>query len=84
MVVNPKLTGGITRENIRLALASENIEARPLWKPMHLQPIFQDAPYYGKSISERLFENGLCLPSGSNLTQEELGRVTTGIKKCFS
>ncbi|RDB07620.1 DegT/DnrJ/EryC1/StrS family aminotransferase [Runella aurantiaca] len=84
MVVNPKLTGGITRENIRLALASENIEARPLWKPMHLQPIFQDAPYYGKSISERLFENGLCLPSGSNLTQEELGRVTNGIKKCFS
>ena len=84
MVVNPKLTGGITRENMRLALASENIEARPLWKPMHLQPIFQDAPYYGKSISERLFENGLCLPSGSNLTQEELGRVTTGIKKCFS
>ncbi len=84
MVVNPKLTGGIARENIRLALASENIEARPLWKPMHLQPIFQDAPYYGKSISERLFDNGLCLPSGSNLTQEELGRVTTGIKKCFA
>jgi dTDP-4-amino-4,6-dideoxygalactose transaminase len=84
MVINPKLTGGITRENIRLALASENIEARPLWKPMHLQPIFQDAPYYGKSISERLFDNGLCLPSGSNLTQEELGRVTTEIKKCFA
>ncbi|AXE21141.1 pyridoxal phosphate-dependent aminotransferase [Runella rosea] len=83
IVVNPKLTGGITRETIRLALASQNIEARPLWKPMHLQPIFQDAPFYGKSISERLFENGLCLPSGSNLTQEELGRVTTGIKKCF-
>lgn len=83
LVVNPKLTGGVTRETLRLALASENIEARPLWKPMHLQPIFQEAPYYGKSIAERLFENGLCLPSGSNLTEEELGRVITGIKKCF-
>jgi len=83
IVVTPKLTGGITRETIRLALASQNIEARPLWKPMHLQPIFQDAPYYGESTSERLFANGLCLPSGSNLTQEELGRVITGIKKCF-
>ena len=83
IVVNPQLTGGITREDIRLALAAENIEARPLWKPMHLQPIFQQAPYYGKNISEQLFEYGLCLPSGSNLTQEELESVTAAIKKCF-
>lgn len=57
-----------------MALEQKNIESRPLWKPMHMQPIFADCPYYGKDVAEQLFENGLCLPSGSNLGHaEELG-----------
>ncbi len=62
---------GYTREDLRLGLLDSNIESRPLWKPMHLQPIFSNSPYYGERVSEELFENGLCLPSGSNLTQME-------------
>ena len=75
---------GISRETIRLALEQENIESRPLWKPMHLQPIFEGAPYYGDGTSERLFANGLCLPSGSNMTDEERERVVQCIKGCFA
>ncbi len=60
-----------TREAIRLALEAQDIEARPLWKPMHLQPVFEGAPYYGEKVAEDLFDRGLCLPSGSNLTDEE-------------
>ena len=71
------------REKIRLALEKENIEARPLWKPMHLQPIFKDYPYYGDKLSEQLFEKGLCLPSGSNMTEEQLTRVISVIKSLF-
>ena len=63
------------REALRLALEQENIESRPLWKPMHLQPIFQEYPYYGSNVSEELFEKGLCLPSGSNLTLTDLERI---------
>lgn len=74
---------GITRETIRLALEEENIESRPLWKPMHLQPVFASSPFYGEDFSEKLFENGLCLPSGSNLTMEELNRVADAVKSCF-
>ena len=66
---------GFTREDVRLALDGENIESRPLWKPMHLQPVFKDAPYYGNGTSERLFEIGLCLPSGPTLTDEDVERV---------
>ena len=66
---------GFTREDVRLALDEENIESRPLWKPMHLQPVFKDAPYYGNGTSERLFEIGLCLPSGPTLTDEDVERV---------
>jgi dTDP-4-amino-4,6-dideoxygalactose transaminase len=64
--------GEISREDIRIALEKENIESRPLWKPMHLQPVFAGTPFYGNGTSEYLFEKGLCLPSGSNLTDEEL------------
>lgn len=64
-----------TREKIRLTLENENIESRPLWKPMHLQPVFEKYPYYGKNVSERLFNNGLCLPSGSNLTDNDRERI---------
>ncbi len=80
IVVDPEQSGGITREDIRLALLEDNIESRPLWKPMHLQPVFKDAPYYGDRVSEELFEQGLCLPSGSNLTEEDLNRVVDRIK----
>lgn len=66
---------GVTREDIRLALQEENIESRPLWKPMHMQPVFADCPFYGNGTSKKLFENGLCLPSGSNMTNEEQNRV---------
>ncbi len=67
--------GGVTREDIRLHLEKDNIETRPLWKPMHLQPVFANSPFYGDGTSERLFDLGLCLPSGSNLSDEDLKRV---------
>ncbi|WP_313790404.1 aminotransferase class I/II-fold pyridoxal phosphate-dependent enzyme [Flagellimonas ochracea] len=69
------------RESIRLALGNENIESRPLWKPMHLQPVFKDAISFTNGISEALFEKGLCLPSGSNLEQMDLERICNVIKK---
>lgn len=81
ILIDPAKTNGITRENIRLSLEEENIESRPLWKPMHLQPVFADSPFYGNGISEKLFENGLCLPSGSNLTEGDLDRVVNEIIK---
>ena len=70
----------VGREDIRLALVAANIDCRPLWKPMHLQPIFEAAPYYGNGTSDKLFEEGLCLPSGSNLTSAELDKVASIIK----
>ena len=84
ILVDAAKTGGVTREDIRLALENENIESRPLWKPMHLQPVFQEFPYYGGRVAEDLFENGLCLPSGSNLSEEDLGRVVEWVKKVLS
>lgn len=68
------------REQIRLALQEENIESRPLWKPMHMQPIFQSYEYYGGNNAERLFEIGLCLPSGSNLTDLDRERISLALK----
>lgn len=75
ITVDPE-EAGFTREDVRLALDADNIESRPLWKPMHLQPVFKDAPFYGNGTSERLFEIGLCLPSGPTLTDEDIERVT--------
>lgn len=66
---------GFNREQLLLTLDQENIESRPLWKPMHLQPIFESAPYFGGNVAEELFKNGLCLPSGSNLNEEDLERI---------
>jgi dTDP-4-amino-4,6-dideoxygalactose transaminase len=66
---------GFNADKIRIALEADNIESRPLWKPMHMQPIFKDAPYYGDRLAESLFETGLCLPSGSNLTKDERNRI---------
>lgn len=73
-----------SREDLRLSLVKENIDSRPPWKPMHLQPVFEKAPYYGAQVSEKLFENGLCLPSGSNLSQEELNRVLATVQEVSS
>ena len=72
-----------TREKIRLALAAENIESRPLWKPMHMQPVFKTAPAYINGVSEDLFSRGLCLPSGSNLTDADKERIVAVIRGCF-
>ncbi len=66
---------GVTREDLRLALEKENIESRPLWKPMHLQPVFEGCAFYGDGTSDRLFRDGLCLPSGSNLSADDMNRV---------
>lgn len=71
----------LTREGLRLALEEQQIESRPLWKPMHLQPVFHKYPFYGGTIAEDLFEKGLCLPSGSNLTQEDKIRIKEAILK---
>lgn len=83
IVIDPQKTNGKTREDLRLALESKNIESRPLWKPMHLQPVFEDYPYYGNNVAESLFENGLCLPSGSNITKEELNRIKSVLDGFF-
>ena len=80
ILVNPKKINKVSREDIRIKLDEENIESRPFWKPMHMQPVFRDAPYYGDRLSENLFENGLCLPSGSNMTFLDKKRVVETIK----
>jgi dTDP-4-amino-4,6-dideoxygalactose transaminase len=74
ILIDPDITG-TDRENVRLRLESENIESRPLWKPMHLQPVFQGYPAYVNGVSEGLFDRGLCLPSGSNMTEEDKYRI---------
>lgn len=74
IVIHPEKSK-ITRESIRLALEKENIESRPLWKPMHLQPIYKESPYYGSVVSDKLFRYGLCLPSGSNLSDDDRDRI---------
>ena len=73
----------ISREELRLFLEQDNIESKPLWKPMHMQPIFKEYPAYGGSNSEYLFKYGLCLPSGSNLSEEDLDRIVDKIKQAF-
>jgi pyridoxal phosphate-dependent aminotransferase EpsN len=79
ITVDPKRFG-VTREDVRLALEKENIESRPVWKPMHLQPVFKDCRMHGGQVSEAAFENGLCLPSGSSLTSEERQRVVAVVR----
>ena len=74
----------ITPEDIRLALEAENIETRWLWRPMHMQPVFADAPYYGGNCAQNLYEHGLCLPSGSSLTDEEIHRVADALISFFN
>ena len=74
-------SSNFTSEELRLKLTEANIESRPLWKPMHLQPVFKDAAFYGTSNSEDLFNCGLCLPSGSNLTKKDKQRIKNAINK---
>lgn len=81
--INSEITGA-TREDIRISLEKENIESRPLWKPMHLQPIFKDCPAYINGVSEKLFNDGLCLPSGSNMTDSDRQRVQETLIKGLS
>ena len=75
--VDPRIAHGITREDLRLALEQANIESRPLWKPMHLQPVFRGCAYFGSDVGETLFRAGLCLPSGSNLSEQDFERIFT-------
>ena len=81
VTVDPALFGA-SREDIRLALEAENIESRPLWKPMHLQPIFSACPMVGGSVAEHLFDRGLCLPSGSSLAREDQARAIEVFAGC--
>ena len=83
IVIDPAVAG-ITREDLRLGLEEGNIESRPLWKPMHMQPVFSDCKFYGGKVAEELFENGLCLPSGSNLTDDDRERIKKYIENIFN
>lgn len=83
ILVEPNEKKNIDRESLRLAFESANIECRPIWKPMHLQPLFINYPYYGNNVAEYLFERGLCLPSGSYLTNHEKDRIKEVIFNFF-
>lgn len=74
---------GYSAEGLRVHLEKENIESRPLWKPMHMQPVFKDDPYYGGQIASKAFKKGLCLPSGSNLGEEEKNRIAAAVRSYF-
>ena len=81
LTVDPEAFGA-DRDVIRLALEDQNIEARPVWKPMHLQPVFEECEVYGGEVSDRLFDKGLCLPSGSALTESDLTRIVELVRDC--
>jgi len=80
VLIEPE-AAGFTREDVRLALEAEDIESRPLWKPMHMQPVFRDAQLIGGAVAERAFETGLCLPSGSAMSGADLDRVVSCIRR---
>ena len=83
ILITPNSDKNINNETLRLAFEKANIESRPLWKPMHLQPVFLNYPYYGETVAESLFDKGLCLPSGSNLTEEDRFRIKKVITTYF-
>jgi dTDP-4-amino-4,6-dideoxygalactose transaminase len=83
ILIDPALSGGISREDVRLALEAVSIESRPLWKPMHMQPVYEGTKFFGTGVCEKLFEQGLCLPSGSNLTEEEFDRIFSALSRIF-
>jgi dTDP-4-amino-4,6-dideoxygalactose transaminase len=82
-LIDHKESGGVTSESLRLSLERSNIESRPLWKPMHLQPVYREAPYYGSDVAESLYTSGLCVPSGSNLASEQLAYVIDSIRSVW-
>lgn len=84
ILITPNSDKNINRETLRFAFEKANIESRPLWKPMHLQPVFSNYPYYGETVAESLFNEGLCLPSGSNLTEEDRLRIKEVITTYFN
>jgi dTDP-4-amino-4,6-dideoxygalactose transaminase len=84
ILIDVKKTGGVSREDIRIALNAENIDSRPLWKPMHLQPVYRELPYYGNGVSEEMFDRGLCLPSGSNLTDDDRERIANVVRSTIA
>jgi dTDP-4-amino-4,6-dideoxygalactose transaminase len=83
IMIDPEQTDGISREDVRLTLEAENIESRPLWKPMHMQPIYHGTKFYGSGVCEKLFEHGLCLPSGSNLIDQDFERIFSVLTNIF-
>lgn len=83
ILIEPNVENNLQRESLRDAFENENIESRPLWKPLHLQPVFEKYPYYGNKVAEDLFRRGLCLPSGSNLTENDKNRIKEVIKTFF-
>jgi len=82
LTIDPGVAG-VDRETVRLHLESLDIESRPVWKPMHLQPVFENYQVYGGEVSARLFDRGLCLPSGSSLSEEDRARVIAGVREVF-
>lgn len=84
LLIDPVKAGGVDRERVRLALEARNIEARPVWKPLHLQPLFAGAMTIGGAVAEKLFADGLCLPSGSNLETADLECVIKETRACFA
>jgi dTDP-4-amino-4,6-dideoxygalactose transaminase len=84
ILIDPELNNGLTREIVRLRLDEQNIESRPLWKPMHQQPVFANCEGYINGVSDKLFEEGLCLPSGSNLTDDEFDRIFERLDYIFA
>lgn len=83
LTIDPSVTG-VTREDVRLMLLEHQIESRPLWKPMHMQPLYREAPYHGSGVDERLFANGLCLPSGSDMSDDQQDEVIDLLTGLFS
>ena len=84
VLIDPKKTRGIDREQVRLAMEAKNIECRPLWKPMHMQPVFEGCRFFGEGVCVALFEEGLCLPSGSNLTEGDFVRIFEVLDSLFT
>ena len=83
ILIDP-MVAGADREAVRQALEAEAIEARPVWKPMHLQPVFAQARRFGGTIAEALFDTGLCLPSGSGMSNGEVERTAQVVRRCVS
>jgi dTDP-4-amino-4,6-dideoxygalactose transaminase len=82
LTIDPK-KANFTPEDIRLALEQENIESRPLWKPMHMQPVFKRYPSFANGVSKKLFQTGLCLPSGTAMSKNDLERIKYFIFKAL-